>query len=552
MTQSELTSLIHLKVWGNAERFHSNVTFLLVLAKEGVAEDRVYRLARVWVHLYQARVSTLDSTAEQLTQLASTRPNWPYALVQLSGDTHQVPLPKEGHLSILAKEHTSHVPYGRIQQLEVYQLLSSGSQVVYPEGLNGCQVPVITHLPESLSQGVTMLKGESTFPQRCKSLRPLPKVVVWALLLLTAPSRSIPLKAEGQISMTMEVSKLLSWAALDTSGIASRISTPKRPGSLALATLLPLKLEDSTRLVDTSLQVSAPEDMEMDKPTLEEIHISPPPVVNTLRPSGEAPSVNVAQLQEEANKALDYLLAARSSLDARWRRHISDFSMALHQIESETTKAINEARALCVCTTWDVETHQVALISEPKVWHTSCLKGIEDKCSLALAEVENCYSTTIREAESNGTSRACSAQQSHAKDIQHLEAEAIEEEGKDHLAFLTTCGAALRASPPKGHGIMVTPYHLLLGNAPISTLLSIPLGVSPPEWESAPQIPSSTTPAVTGPLPWSKWWHHSPVRWGPFPIWGYFQSNLWVATSFQAEGGNASPQGPVKESPGGL
>ena len=99
------------------------------------------------------------TVVEQLTQLVSTGPNWPYALVWLNGDAHHVPLPKEGYLSILAKEHTIHVPYGRIQQLEVCQLLSSGSQVVYPEGLSGCQVPVIMTLPQSLSQDVTMLKG---------------------------------------------------------------------------------------------------------------------------------------------------------------------------------------------------------------------------------------------------------------------------------------------------------------------------------------------------------------------------------------------------------
>ena len=40
--------------------------------------------------------------------------------------------------------------------------------------------------------------------------------------------------------MTMEVSELLSQAALDTFGIASRSSTPKRPGSLDIATPLPL------------------------------------------------------------------------------------------------------------------------------------------------------------------------------------------------------------------------------------------------------------------------------------------------------------------------
>ena len=93
--------------------------------------------------------------------------------------------------------------------------------------------------------------------------------------------------------------------------------------------------------------------------------------------------------------------------------------------------------------------------------------------------------------------------------------EATEEEGKDCLILLTTCSAALRASPPKGNGILVAPYHLLLGNALMSTLFSIPLGVPPPEWESAPQTPPSTAPAAIRPLPKSKWWHHLPDWVGP-------------------------------------
>ena len=118
----------------------------------------------VWVHPYQARVSTLGTAAKQLTQLGSTGANWPYALVQLNGNACHVPLPKKGHLSVLAEEGTSHVPCRRIQQLEVPQLLSSGFQVVCPEGLNGCQVPMMT-LPESLSQAMTLLRSKSTFLQ---------------------------------------------------------------------------------------------------------------------------------------------------------------------------------------------------------------------------------------------------------------------------------------------------------------------------------------------------------------------------------------------------
>ena len=136
----------------------------------------------------------------------------------------------------------------------------------------------------------------------------------------------------------MEVSELLSWAVLDTSGIASGSSTPKRPGFLALATPLLLKPEDSAKLVDTSCQVSAPEDAEMDDPMLEEIYAFLPPLVETLRLNREAPSVDVAQAQDVAQN-------------------------------------------------WDEETHWTVLISEAKVRHTACLKEIEDDCSLALAEV---------------------------------------------------------------------------------------------------------------------------------------------------------------------
>ena len=120
--------------------------------------------------------------------------------------------------------------------------------------------------------------------------------------------------------MSLEVSKPLSQAVLDISGLASGSSTPKRPGSLALATTLPLKPEDSAKPVDTSSQVSVPDDVEVDDPTLEEIHASPSPPVENLGPSSEAPSLNVTQLQEEANKALGHLLATRSSIDVHWRK----------------------------------------------------------------------------------------------------------------------------------------------------------------------------------------------------------------------------------------
>ena len=109
----------------------------------------------------------------------------------------------------------------------------------------------------------------------------------------------------------------------------------------------------------------------------------------------------------------------------------------------------------------------------------------------------------------------CLIQQSHAKDIQCLEAEATEEEKREHLAFLATCGATLRASPLKAQGITVTPFLLLLGNAPMSTLVSMPPGASSPQQGPAPQAPPSCTPVAPGPSPWSKQQHNLPNRLEP-------------------------------------
>ena len=53
-------------------------------------------VSTVWVNPYQARVSTVEEVVRELTALASSGPNWPYALVWLNEDTHHAPLPKEG------------------------------------------------------------------------------------------------------------------------------------------------------------------------------------------------------------------------------------------------------------------------------------------------------------------------------------------------------------------------------------------------------------------------------------------------------------------------
>ena len=93
-------------------------------------------------------------------------------------------------------------------------------------------------------------------------------------------------------------------------------------------------------------------------------------------------------------------------------------------------------------------------------------------------------------AEALGASQAGSIQKSHVKAIQHLEEEAIEEESKGQLNFLSTCQAALRASPPESHGVLVASYHVLQGHVATSHLFSISQGASPFQQGSVPRVSS--------------------------------------------------------------
>ena len=99
--------------------------------------------------------------------------------------------------------------------------------------------------------------------------------------------------------------------------------------------------------------------------------------------------------------------------------------------------------------------------------------------------------------------------------MQHLEIEAIEEDGKDCLSFLIACGTALLTSPPEAHGVLMTPFHLLMGNVPLANLLNVPPRYPPldmnlpywsltllPPWHPGPcPDPNGNTPPPAGLYP---------------------------------------------------
>ena len=137
VTQPELSFLSCSGVWGDTKKFCRDLVFLLISPKKAIAGEMVFGHAMVWIHPYQACISTLDEAAKKLTLVITSSENWAYAFVWFNKDAQHIPFPKEGHLSAMIEGAPSRVTCGHLCQLEVHLLLQLECQVVYPEGLNG-------------------------------------------------------------------------------------------------------------------------------------------------------------------------------------------------------------------------------------------------------------------------------------------------------------------------------------------------------------------------------------------------------------------------------
>ena len=136
---------------------------LLVLAEEEATGDRKYGLSTIWVNPCQAKVHSMEEAVGKLTAWVSSGPNWPtpwYGYTRAPTMHHSL---RRGTWASYLKGGVETTPCRQISQLEVCQLLISGLQVTYPIGLNGCEEAIITSLPGSLANGISLTGGKSVY-----------------------------------------------------------------------------------------------------------------------------------------------------------------------------------------------------------------------------------------------------------------------------------------------------------------------------------------------------------------------------------------------------
>ena len=157
-TAEELHSISHFKVWGDVQKLHVCMAYLLVQVDD-TSEAGTYGMAIVWISSLQARVSSMMEALEMLSSLTSEGSDWPYVLIQLYEGNNHMPLLKDRHICILPQEKAES-PSGQISQLKICWLLSARPLVVFPVELNRGDQLVAIDLPESLQTGSSVTSDE--------------------------------------------------------------------------------------------------------------------------------------------------------------------------------------------------------------------------------------------------------------------------------------------------------------------------------------------------------------------------------------------------------
>ena len=144
----------------------------------------------------------------------------------------------------------------------------------------------------------------------------------------------------------------------------------------------------------------------MAEASLEGIHTSISSIAMSSRPRSITPLVDTMEVWENANKALEELLTTKASIDAHRQRFVCEIGMELHQNESQATKSIKEAKAICSWVTLDAQTTCSWVTLDTKTACSAAVKEAKTTQDCIIQEAKAACSTAIRDVEAQRTSQA--------------------------------------------------------------------------------------------------------------------------------------------------
>ena len=497
----ELLSISCLKVWGDTQKPHSGMAYLLVKVEDS-SEGRGYSLALVWISPCQARASTMEEALGILSICTSNGLNWPYVFIQLYEGANHVPLPKDKHLGILSQGNAES-PCGQISQLEVCQLLSARLRVIYPVGLNGDDQSATIDLPGLLhsSSSVTIddhlyikIDIPSPTPVEQDNANP-PLGRVHTTLAVTTPMT--PWKP--RISLRAEVGNLLDWGMTEDYDQELKHSTMVREPSTKADTSLPQQVEVPVQSLDTSSQVSTAET----EGSLDSNPICNSPTAVAYSSHSDSPTMDLSELQANANMAVNQMLSIKRSLDLNRQQAIQDFEVLLKQREAEEAATNKRARTIHLRSDLDAKVKCTKAVMKAKYEYRVAVQEARATTCNELEELEATYLEAIGENAAAKLLQCAADHSEHARLMHELERQALDAENKNHQDFLLTHQSVLCHAPQSLKENLHSSYHILLGQSS-SSFWCIPSARAP---QTDGQPPATTSPKpepIRSPLPKSR------------------------------------------------
>ena len=135
---------------------------------------------------------------------------------------------------------------------------------------------------------------------------------------------------------------------------------------MVILTPPPHELRNLSGPVDTSSQLSAPDDTEMVEASLEEVPTTISPIAETPRPSSGTPPADASHLYEKPTRPYRSCWPLSHSIKGHRWKVVWELGMELHQTNSETMESIKEARAICAHATWMLRPSVPQLSRKPR------------------------------------------------------------------------------------------------------------------------------------------------------------------------------------------
>ena len=145
ITQAQLTTPSQVGYWGDVEKPHQDMVFLLIVPSLAIGCKWVFGLTTVWM---QPCLPTLVDVAHKLLLLAGEGANWPYTYIRMNNAVAHALLSSKGHIGIMTGDIPSENACSHLHQLHMWQLLQCRRWVVCPDGINGGLEPLMFNFKE--------------------------------------------------------------------------------------------------------------------------------------------------------------------------------------------------------------------------------------------------------------------------------------------------------------------------------------------------------------------------------------------------------------------